>query len=178
MVRWRRCLLLALGLVAAPVVAGDDDLVAAIECRASVDDATMMVAMATNDEDFGTARGWTRDPESPLYRPAYTLAAPITVFGHQVKQIIFYSQTIFAILPGVEASALAKELDVKPELDDEDLFMGARTVRTDDVPDEPGGTPREYKINLHVTNFTLSTATDTMAGCSYLDAELLPPSKD
>ncbi len=174
MVARRRCLLIALSAVGTPALAGDDDLVAALECRASVDDATMMVAMATNDEGYGPGRRWTREAKSPLYQPTYTLAQPITVFGHQVTQIRFYAQTIFAVVPGVAASALAKTLDVKPELHDEDLFMGVRAVKTEDVADEPGGTPRRYQITLHVTNFTLGSGTDTMAGCSYVDAALLP----
>jgi hypothetical protein len=161
----------------APAPGADDDLVAALECRASVDDATTIMALATNDEAYGPTRGWTRDAQSPLYRPTYTLAAPIMVFGHSATQIVFQSQTIFALLPGVTPESVAQKLEIKPDLYDGEVFMGARVVQKIDYLDPSDDSHTHYSIALQVTNFSLESH-DTMAGCSYIAADPLPPKKD
>ncbi len=162
--------------MAVATTGADDDLVAAMECKANPDDAVTIVALATNDTAYGEQRGWTLDLGSPLSRPTYTLAKPITVFGHQAKKITIMSgNTLFAILPGVPPASLAETLEIKPDLYDGETFMGARVVKKVNFLDPEDGTQTHYKIALQVTNFNMEPS-DTMAGCSYIVTE--PPPKN
>jgi hypothetical protein len=155
-------------VVAPAVTANDDDLVAALECRANPDDATTITALATNDPEYGQKRGWTLDAESPLYRPVYTLAKPIMVFGHQAEKITIMSgNSILVFLPGVPPASLGEKLEIKPDLYDGETFMGARVLKRVHFLDPSDGTVTHYKIAYQVTNFSLEPA-DTMAGCSYI----------
>jgi hypothetical protein len=162
--------------VATPAVPKDADLAAVIECRADLSVALDMMTDATNDPDYGPKRGWRRDPEGPLYRPTYTLARPITVFGHQTVTITFESETVFAVLPGVKAAALGEQLGIKAEMEDGDTFMGGRFVRHIEPEGPSAANEQPYDIALQVSNFSLD-ANDgqTRAGCSYHAAGPYPP---
>jgi hypothetical protein len=134
------------------------------------------MADATNDPDYGPKRGWTRDAESPLYRPTYTLARPITVFGHTAAKIIFQTETVFAVLPDAAAAHLGDQLGIRAEMADGDTFMGGRIVRHVEQEGPSNGSDAPYDIALQVSNFTLDADdTQTRAGCSYHAAGPYPP---
>ncbi len=164
-------------LLAAAGASNDDDVVAALECRANPDDAATIVALATNDPNYGAARGWTLEPDSPLYRPTYKLAKPITVFGLTTEKITIMSgNTMFAIMPGVSPASLAATLQIKPDLADDETFLGARVVKLVDFLDPSDGTHTHYKVALQLSNFGLGGA-DTRIGCSYSVTEPPAPAK-
>lgn len=96
----------------------------------------------------------------------YHLIRPVTVFGHQTDTIVFSSSGPLAVLSGVSAPDMAKQLGVTPALDVPAKFLGEKVVS--EKPFD-GGSPQfqgTERITLNVSTVS-NLPGKVLAGCSY-----------
>lgn len=160
-------LLLALPAVpgAAAPPAPAIDLKALIECRQRVADFAALPPVL-GDPLKAVALGWRPLPQQNPFMTEYTLAEPITVFGHATSQIAFSGPAVMAVLDLPDPRVLARQLRLEEGVDTPDKVMYGRELVSDDVADPKTGEPMIESIVLSVSNVR-SHPGRTLAGCSY-----------
>ncbi|MBZ9737842.1 MULTISPECIES: hypothetical protein [unclassified Mesorhizobium] len=162
------CLAL-LVLMAAPATADDFDpasldLAALIECRTGVPGYNGFALWLTGESGAVRKLGWKEVPSGNPFLRQYRLPAPIHVFGHDTGTIVFTATGLMAVLDGVAAPDLAKELGIQATASTPDKFLGEKVVAEN--TEEAGGVTLATHIALNVSTVA-SHSGKTLAGCSY-----------
>lgn len=101
----------------------------------------------------------------------YRLARPVAAFGRPTRRVAFTSSGLLALLEGVDAAALARELDVPAVVDRPEKFLGQRVLVDEPVDLGAPGVEARRRITRDVS--TVSTHPGVVfAGCGYrIDVE-------
>ncbi|ODA92120.1 hypothetical protein BFX40_03895 [Mesorhizobium sp. SEMIA 3007] len=166
----------ALAVLASLAVAKADDydpasldLAALIECRADVSAYTGYALWLAGDPGAASTLGWKEVPSGNAFLRQYRLPAPTRVFGRETATIVFTASGPMAVLDGIAAADLARQLDVPAMVSSPDKFLGEKVVA--ESTDNTGGVSLSTRITLNVSTVT-SHPGKTLAGCSYvLDVE-------
>ncbi|WP_027146215.1 hypothetical protein [Mesorhizobium sp. WSM3626] len=163
-----RCLV-PLVLLAAPAMAGDFnpaslDLAALIECRADVPSYNGFALWLAGEPGAAKALSWNEGPSGNPFLRQYDLPAPVHVFGRETETIVFTATGPMAVLDGIVAPDLARQLDVPATVSTPDKFLGEKVVA--ESTEQVGGVSLATRITLNVSTVE-SHPGKTLAGCSY-----------
>jgi hypothetical protein len=140
-------------------------LVRLIEGRGRIADYTAFTE-AIQEEGMLARFGMTKVEQTNPLLEEYRLKTPIRVFHRETSRICFGSAGVMAILEGVKAETLAKELNLSLFLQTPSKAMYSRAVRDQSLePDETGLKMREI-IRLNVSTVS-SHPGCVLAGCEY-----------
>lgn len=161
--------LVPLVLFATPVAAGDFDLAsldfaALIECRANVPAYNGLALWLAGEPDVGQTLGWKEAASGNPFLRQYELPAPIHVFGRDTGTIVFTATGPMAVLDGIAAPDLARQLDVPATVSTPDKFLGEKVVA--ESSEDASGVSLATRITLNVSTVE-SHGGRTLAGCSY-----------
>ena len=143
------------------------DVSAAVQCKGSSDDLFTLLVMRSNDPAYATKRSW-KGIEKPngFFPKRYRLPRPIEVFGRKSNELTFTNNSVFAVLSGVDVRTLATELNIKPDIDDGETFMGGRVARKELHLDPEDDTRTRVMLALQVSTMG-EPAGNVLIGCSY-----------
>ncbi|TPL77713.1 hypothetical protein [Mesorhizobium sp. B2-3-15] len=163
-----RCLVPLLFL-AAPVMAGDFaptslDLAALIECRADLPAYNGLALWLGGEPDAAQTLGWKEVASGNPFLRQYRLSAPVHVFGRETATIVFTATGPMAVLDGIAAPDLARQLDVPATVSTPDKFLGEKVMA--ESSEDAGGVSLATRITLNVSTVE-SHPGRTLAGCSY-----------
>ncbi|TGQ74670.1 MAG: hypothetical protein E5V49_13475 [Mesorhizobium sp.] len=140
------------------------DLAALIECRADVPAYNEFALWLSGAPGAVETLGWKKVASGNPFLSQYELPAEIRVFGRETRSIVFTASGPMAVLDGIGAPDLARELDVISVMSTPEKFLGEKVV----------GKNTENTDGLtYATNITLNVSTvgshpgKTLAGCSY-----------
>ncbi|UVK57015.1 hypothetical protein DBIPINDM_002680 [Mesorhizobium sp. AR02] len=140
------------------------DLAALIECRADVPAYNGFAIWLAGGSGAAETLGWKEVASGNPFLAQYQLPAPVHVFGRETGTIVFTATGPMAMLDGIAAPDLARELDVPATVSTPDKFLGERVVA--ESTEDTGGVSLSTRITLNVS--TVDTHPDkTLAGCSY-----------
>ena len=161
----------ALAVLASLVVAKADDydpasldLAALIECRADLSAYTGYALWLAGDPGAASTLGWKEVPSGNAFLRQYQLPAPAHVFGRETETIVFTASGPMAVLEGIAAPDLARQLDVPAMVSSPDKFLGEKVVA--ESIEDSGGVSLATRITLNVSTVD-SHPGKTLAGCSY-----------
>ena len=162
--------LVPLVFLAAPALAEDFDpasldLAALIECRADVPAYTGYALWLAGDPGAASTLGWKEVPSGNAFLRQYQLPAPTHVFGRETGTIVFTASGPMAVLDGITAPDLARQLDVPATVSSPDKFLGEKVVA--ESTDDTGCVSLSTRITLNVSTVA-SHPGKTLAGCSYM----------
>ncbi|TPM27935.1 hypothetical protein [Mesorhizobium sp. B2-3-4] len=140
------------------------DLAALIECRADVSTYNGFALRLAGEPDAAQTLGWTEVASGNPFLRQYRLPAPVHVFGRETGTVVFTATGPMAVLDGVAAPDLAKELDIAPAISRPDKFLGEKVVA--ESTDDTEGISLSTRITLNVSTVA-SHPGKTLAGCSY-----------
>lgn len=149
------------------------DVAKAVECRLDPEDLSTLLVFLGNDESYAARRHWSAvTGDNALFSSRYRLPKPIRVFGHDTDRIALANQTVFAVLSDVDIRTLAAQLSIKPELDADGTFIGARVMVDAEVKDPDDGEQMRVFTALQLTNLGATPPGETLVGCSYMSRTL------
>ncbi|MFB9982217.1 hypothetical protein ACFSQQ_31030 [Mesorhizobium kowhaii] len=166
--RLGRCLA-PLVLLATPAVAEDFDpasldLAALIECRADVPAYNGFALWLAGEPGAVGKLGWKEVAAGNPFLVQYELPTKIRAFGRETTSIVFSATGPMAVLDGVAAPDLARELDVPATISTPDKFLGEKVIV--ESTEDAGGVNLATRITLNVSTVE-SHPGKTLAGCSY-----------
>lgn len=150
--------------LAQPVVAQTDapDLAAFAECRATpLDFRGFAFSMVEDPHAHGLSPIEGNNP----FLSEFRLPAPITLFGHATDRIALTSDGILAVLPGVDAAALAREQGVTDQGPGPKV-LGDKLLSETVEKDEEGRPIAITRILLNVSTVDTHPGA-ALIGCSY-----------
>lgn len=162
-----------IALAAAPAFAADESfdpkslrVEDAIACKLDVRSYNGFAMWLAGSDDGARQLGWTKVASPDPLLIEYHLPAPIEAFGHRTDHIAFSSTAVVAILPSVEATAIAADLGVDNLVPDNRRFLGERIISRSTEDDDTLDMRFTY-----TTAYAVSTVKGypgaTLAGCSY-----------
>ncbi|QKC94149.1 hypothetical protein [Mesorhizobium sp. NZP2298] len=162
----RRLGLVPLVLLAAPAMAGDFDpasldLAALIECRAGVPTYNGFALWLTGEPRTVEQLGWKEVASGNPFLGQYQLPAPVHVFGRETATIVFTATGPMAVLDGIAAPDLARQLDIPATVSTPDKFLGEKVVA------ESTEENLSTRVTLNVSTVD-SHPGKVLAGCSYV----------
>ncbi|BCG84954.1 hypothetical protein MesoLj113c_10640 [Mesorhizobium sp. 113-3-9] len=166
----RRLSLVPLVLLAAPAKAGDFDpasldLAALIECRADVPAYNGFALWLASEPGAADTLGWKETASGNPFLSQYQLPAPVHVFGRETATIVFTATGPMAVLDGIGAPDLARQLDVPATVSTPDKFLGEKVVA--ESTEESGDVNLSTRVTLNVSTVDTHPG-QTLAGCSYV----------
>lgn len=164
---WLRiaCALLLLTSSAANATSLNEQLTTLIECRARMPDFIAMAPLPETLED-GASRGMIPLPQKNPFMTEFSLAEPITVFGHSTSLIAFSGTGVVAIIDLPDPRPLAHELQMEVGLDTPNKVLYGLEVLNEELEPDPSGMRWIESVVLNVSNVT-SHPNKTLVGCSY-----------
>ncbi|RWO39814.1 MAG: hypothetical protein EOS12_27600 [Mesorhizobium sp.] len=140
------------------------DLPALIECRAdgpTYNDFALWLSSAPGAVE---TLGWTEVASGNPFLSQYELPAKIRVFDRETGSIVFTAAGPMAVLDGVAAPELAKELNVMAVFSTPQKFLGEKVVVHSTEESEGLTFSTDVKLNVSTVE---SHPGKTLAGCSY-----------
>ena len=163
--------LLAVAIVAAsPTAEAQDfdpatlDLAALLECRADVPTYNGFAFWLAGEPDAADELGWRETVTDNPFLRQYEMAAPVSVFGRQTSTVVFTATGPMAVLDGVSASDLARQLGIAPAVSTPEKFLGEKLVV--ESTEEADGVTYATRISLNVSTVDTHPG-KVLAGCSY-----------
>jgi hypothetical protein len=159
-------------VLTSPVTAGAEDfgpasldLATLIECRADVPTYNGLALWLSGEPGAADRLGWKEVPSGNPFLRQYQLPAPVHVFGRDAGTIVFTATGPMAVLDGIAAPELARQLSVPATISTPDKFLGEKVVAesTEDI----GGVTLSTRITLNVSTVDTHPG-KTLAGCSYV----------
>ncbi|QKC81027.1 hypothetical protein [Mesorhizobium sp. NZP2077] len=140
------------------------ELAALIECRADVPAYNSFALWLGGEPGAAGTLGWKEVPSGNPFLRQYRLPAPVHVFRHETGTIVFTATGPMAVLDGIAAPELARQLGVPATVSSPDKFLGEKVMaeRTEDS----GGVTFATRIALSVSTVDTHPG-QTLAGCSY-----------
>lgn len=140
------------------------DLAALIECKADVPAYNGFALWLSGEPGAVETLGWKGVASGNPFLSQYELPAPVHVFGRETGTIVFTATGPMAVLEGIAAPDLARQLGVPAMVSTPDKFLGEKVVT--ESTEETGGISLSTSITLNVS--TVGTHPGkTLAGCSY-----------
>ncbi|TPN47895.1 MULTISPECIES: hypothetical protein [unclassified Mesorhizobium] len=163
-----RCLA-SLVFLATPAMAEDFDpasldLAALIECRADVPAYNGFALWLAGEPGAADRLGWKEVPSGNPFLRQYQLPAPVHVFGRETGTVVFTATGPMAVLDGIVAPDLARQLSIPATVSTPDKFLGEKVVA--ESTEDTGGVSLATRITLNVSTVE-SHPGKTLAGCSY-----------
>lgn len=157
-------------LAALPAAAQDFDpaaldLPALVECRVDVPTYNGLALWLTGESDAAEKLGWRKVDSGNPFLSQYELEKPLAAFGMETKTLVFTSSGPMAVLEGVTAIDLAKELGIKPMISTPQKFLGEKVVLEETETSE--GVTLATRISLNVSTVETHPG-KVLAGCSYI----------
>ncbi len=140
------------------------DLPALIECRADVPAYNGFAFWLAGEPAAADKLGWRRVETDNFFLQQYELDRPVTVFGHPTQTVAFTSTGPMALLDGLAAPDLAKELGIEPVVATPEKFLGEKVVI--EKSETADGTTYSTRISLNVSTVDTHPG-KVLAGCSY-----------
>lgn len=140
------------------------DLAALIECRADVPSYNGLAFWLAGEPGAAKALSWKEVPSVNPFLRQYDLPAPVHVFGRETGTIVFTATGPMAVLDGIAAPDLARQIDVPAMVSTPDKFLGEKVVT--ESTEDAGGVSLATRITLNVSTVE-SHPGKTLAGCSY-----------
>lgn len=140
------------------------DLALLIECRADVPAYNGFAFWLAGEPGAARTLGWREVATGNPFLRQYELPAPLGVFGRETASVVFTATGPMAVLDGVAAPDLARELGVAATIATPEKFLGEKVVF--EKAEESGGTRFETRIALNVSTVDTHPG-KTLAGCSY-----------
>nr|WP_292512848.1 hypothetical protein [Mesorhizobium sp.] len=140
------------------------DLAALIECRADVPAYNGLAFWLSGEPGAPAKLGWKDVPAGNPFLRQYELPATVGVFGYETSSIVFTATGPMAVLDGVSAPDLARELGIAPEVATPEKFLGEKIVV--ESSEEADGMTFSTRIALNVSTVD-SHPGKVLAGCSY-----------
>jgi hypothetical protein len=140
------------------------DLAALIECRANVPAYNGFALWLSGEPGAAEKLGWSEVPASNSFLRQFELPATVGVFGYETASIVFTATGPMAVLDGVSAPDLARELGIAPEVATPEKFLGEKIVV--EGSEEADGMTFSTRIALNVST-VYSHPGKVLAGCSY-----------
>ena len=140
------------------------DLTALIECRADVPAYNGFALWLTGEPDAVEKLSWKEVASGNPFLSQYQLPAPIHVFGRETGTIVFTATGPMAVLDGIAAADLARQLDIPATVSTPDKFLGEKVVA--ESTEDTGGVGLSTRITLNVSTVDTHPG-KTLAGCSY-----------
>ena len=141
------------------------DLAALIECRADVSAYNGFALWLSGEPGAAGTLGWKEVPSGNPFLAQYQLPAPVHVFGRDTGTIVFTATGPMAVLDGIAAPELARQLSVPATISTADKFLGEKVVAENTDP--AGGVTMATRITLNVSTVDTHPG-QTLAGCSYV----------
>jgi len=141
------------------------DLAALIECRADVPAYNGFALWLAGGPGAAATLGWKEVASGNPFLSQYQLPAPVHVFGHETASIVFTATGPMAVLEGIAAPDLARQLDVPATVSAPDKFLGEKIVA--ESTEDTGGVSLSTRITLNVSTVDTHPG-KTLAGCSYV----------
>ncbi|MET2830108.1 hypothetical protein [Mesorhizobium shangrilense] len=108
--------------------------------------------------------GWKEVPSGNPFLRQYQLPAAVHVFGRGTGTIVFTATGPMAVLDGIAAPDLARELDVAATVSTPDKFLGEKVIV--ESTEDTGDVSLATHITLNVSTVE-SHPGKTLAGCPY-----------
>ncbi|RWE36876.1 MAG: hypothetical protein EOS78_16390 [Mesorhizobium sp.] len=140
------------------------DIAALIECRVDVPSYNGFALWLASEPGAAKALSWKEVPSGNPFLRQYNLPAPVHVFGRETGAIVFTATGPMAVLDGIAAPDLARQLDVPATVSMPGKFLGEKVVAEN--TEEAGGVSLVTRITLNVSTVE-SHPGKTLAGCSY-----------
>ena len=140
------------------------DIAALIECRADVPAYNEFAIWLSSAPGAVEALGWKKIDSGNPFLSQYELPAKIHVFDRETESIVFTASGPMAVLDGIDAPDLAKELGVIAVMSTPEKFLGEKVVV--ETTEKTDGLALSTKITLNVSTVGSHPA-KTLAGCSY-----------
>ncbi|AMY03040.1 hypothetical protein AB0V79_07750 [Mesorhizobium ciceri] len=140
------------------------DLPALIECRADVPTYNDFALWLSSAPGAVETLGWKEVASGNPFLSQYELPAKIRVFNRETGSIVFTAAGPMAVLDGVAAPELAKELDVMAVFSTPQKFLGEKVVVQSTEESEGLTFSTDVKLNVSTVE---SHPGKTLAGCSY-----------
>ncbi|MGX9179394.1 hypothetical protein [Mesorhizobium sp. BHbdii] len=140
------------------------NLAALIECRADVPAYNGFAFWLSGEPGAPEKLGWTEVPAGNSFLTQFELPAAVGVFGYETASIVFTATGPMAVLDGVSAPDLARELGIAPEVATLEKFLGEKVVV--ESREEADGMTFSTRIALNVSTVD-SHPGKVLAGCSY-----------
>lgn len=140
------------------------DLAALITCKVDVPAYNSFALWLTGEPGAAQKLGWKEVASGNPFLRQYQLPAPVHVFRHETATIVFTATGPMAVLDGIAASDLARELDVPATVSTSDKFLGEKVVT--ESTEDTGGISLSTRITLNVSTVDTHPG-KTLAGCSY-----------
>lgn len=140
------------------------DIAALIECRADVPAYNEFAIWLSSAPGAVEVLGWKKIDSGNPFLSQYELPAKVRVFRHETGVIVFTASGPMAVLDGIDAPDLAKELKVTTIISTPEKFLGEKVVVKD--TESADGLTLSTNITLNVSTVS-SHPGKTLAGCSY-----------
>ncbi|RWB02504.1 MAG: hypothetical protein EOQ39_32450 [Mesorhizobium sp.] len=140
------------------------DLPALIECRADVPTYNDFALWLSSAPGAVETLGWKEVDSGNPFLSQYELPAKIRVFNRETGSIVFTAAGPMAVLDGVAAPELAKELNVVAVYSTPQKFLGEKVVVQNTEESEGLTFSTDVKLNVSTVE---SHPGKTLAGCSY-----------
>lgn len=140
------------------------DLAALIECRADVPAYNGFALWLAGEPDAARKLSWKEVPSGNPFLNQYRLPAPVHVFGRETGTIAFTATGPMAVLDGIAAPDLARQLDVPATVSTPNKFLGEKIMA--ESTEDTGGVRLSTRITLNVSTVD-SHPGKVLAGCSY-----------
>jgi hypothetical protein len=159
-------------VLTSPVIAGAEDfdpaslnLATLIECRADVPIYNGLALWLSGEPGAADRLGWKEVPSGNPFLRQYQLPAPVHVFGRETATIVFTATGPMAVLDGIAAPDLARQLDIPATVSTPDKFLGEKVVA--ESTEDTSGVTLATRITLNVSTVDTHPG-KTLAGCSYV----------
>ncbi|WP_342778238.1 MULTISPECIES: hypothetical protein [Mesorhizobium] len=140
------------------------DLPALIECRADVPAYNGFALWLSSAPGAVETLGWKEVASGNPFLRKYELPAKIRVFNRETGSIVFTAAGPMAVLDGIAAPELARELDVIAVFSTPEKFLGEKVVVQNTEESEGLTFSTDIKLNVSTVE---SHPGKTLAGCSY-----------
>ncbi|MER8631834.1 hypothetical protein NKH55_18960 [Mesorhizobium opportunistum] len=140
------------------------DLAALLECRADVPNYNRFALWLAGERRAADTLGWKEVASGNPFLRQYQLPAPVHVFGRETVTIAFTATGPMAVLDGIAAADLARQLNVPAAVSTPDKFLGEKVVA--ESTEDSGGVRLATRITLNVSTVE-SHPGKALAGCSY-----------
>ena len=140
------------------------DLAALIECKADVPTYNGFALWLAGEPGAAEKLGWKEVASGNPFLQQYRLPTPVHVFGRETGSIAFTATGPMAVLDGIAAPDLARELNVPATVSTPDKFLGEKVLV--ESTEDTGGVSLATRITLNISTVE-SHLGKTLAGCSY-----------
>jgi hypothetical protein len=141
------------------------DLAAFVECRTGLAEYNGFAFRLAVEPDLAERQGWRRMEGDNPFLSTYRLPAALSVFGQSTSTIAFTATGPMAVLEGIDAADLARQLGVVPVVATPEKFLGEKVIQ--ETAEDSGGTTYLTRISLNVSTVE-ELPGKVLAGCSYV----------